>query len=324
MDGDDGSKAALRTPNRDDVLVFRPRQPLQDFTGLGRGQATHDEILWAIGSASHQTRPADVAVESLDYGLTAGGQMDPFAQAHLSELLSAARMGPPVPPADPDEQKRLTLMMFNAALAALKGVGAIADGEMADWTNRMLVALGEEPLEPVPPGTARLISFGRNGTQRPERPADPPPESRFLALVPADEPDRPLGYGGRIQILGVELYNDKVSVNWRLAPLPDPQALFAAELSEQEADLEGLSDDFKRILRDKLIQRLQMQRRSLALNDDVGTEFRSTGGGSGGGGNERRGHSDFSPGVPAQARQLSVCWDELEFVVPLPPNRDSA
>jgi hypothetical protein len=31
MDGDDGSKAALRTPNRDDVLVFRPRQPLQHF-----------------------------------------------------------------------------------------------------------------------------------------------------------------------------------------------------------------------------------------------------------------------------------------------------
>jgi hypothetical protein len=133
-----------------------------------------------------------------------------------------------------------------------------------------------------------------------------------------------LAYGGRIQILGLELYSDKVSVNWRLAPLPDPQALFAAELSEQEPDLEGLSDDFKRILRDKLIQRLQMQRRSLTLIDDVGTEFRSTGGGSGGGGNERRGHSDFSPGVPARAKRLSVRWDELEFVVALPPNLDLA
>ena len=133
-----------------------------------------------------------------------------------------------------------------------------------------------------------------------------------------------MGYGGRIQILGVELYSDKVSVNWRLAPLPDPEALFAAELSEQEPDLDGLSDDFKKILRDKLMQRLQMQRRSLTLTDDVGTEFRSTGGGSGGGGNERRGHSDFLPGVPARAQQLSVRWDELEFAVPLPPNRASA
>ena len=31
MDGDDGSKTALRTPNRDDVLVFGPGQPLQHF-----------------------------------------------------------------------------------------------------------------------------------------------------------------------------------------------------------------------------------------------------------------------------------------------------
>jgi hypothetical protein len=31
--------------------------------------------------------------------------MDPFAHAHLSELLAAARMGPPVPPVDPDEQR---------------------------------------------------------------------------------------------------------------------------------------------------------------------------------------------------------------------------
>jgi hypothetical protein len=133
-----------------------------------------------------------------------------------------------------------------------------------------------------------------------------------------------LAYGGRIQILGVELYSDKISVNWRLAPLPDPEALFAAELAEQDPDLEGLSDDFKKILRDKLIQRLQMQRRSLTLTDDVGTEFRGTGGGSGGGGNERRGNSDFVPGAPAEAKWLTVRWDEMEFAVRLPPDRDSA
>jgi hypothetical protein len=250
--------------------------------------------------------------------------MDPFAQAHLSELLSDARIGPPFPPADPDEQKARTLMTFNAALAALKGVGAISDDEMADWTNRMLVVLGEEPLEALRSGSARLINFGAKGARRPERPPDPPPESRFLALVPAEEPDRPLEHGGRIQVLGVELYTNKVCVNWRLAPLPDPEALFAAELADQEPDLEGLPDDFKSILRDKLTQRLQMQRRSLALFDDAATEFRSTGGGSGGDGNERRGHSDFVPGVPTQATQLTVRWDDLDFTVSLPANRDSA
>jgi hypothetical protein len=248
--------------------------------------------------------------------------MDPFAQAHLSELLAAARIGPPIPLVDPEEQKAQTLMTFNAALAALKGVGAISEEDMADWTNRMLVALGEQPLEPSPPGTARLIAFGGTRAQRPQRPPDPPPASRFLGLIAVDEPDRPLAYGGRIQILGVELYSDKVSVNWRLAPLPDPEELFSDELAEQEPDLDGLSDDFKKILRDKLTQRLQMQRRSLALFDDVGTAFRSTGGGSGGGGSERRGHSDFVPGVPAEAKRLVVLWDEMEFDVPLPPYRD--
>ena len=65
--------------------------------------------------------------------------MDPFAQAHLSELLAAARIGPPSPSVDPDEQKERTFMTFNAALTALKGVGSISDEEITDWTNRMLV-----------------------------------------------------------------------------------------------------------------------------------------------------------------------------------------
>jgi hypothetical protein len=43
--GDDGSKTALRTSNRDDVLMFGPGQTLQPFVSLCRGQATHDEIL---------------------------------------------------------------------------------------------------------------------------------------------------------------------------------------------------------------------------------------------------------------------------------------
>jgi len=251
--------------------------------------------------------------------------MDHFAQAHLSELLAAARLGPPIPSSDsdPDAHKALTMISFNAALAALKGVGAISAEDTTGWTNRMLVVLGRKPLEPLPPSTVRLINFGGKRSQGAPRPPDPPAESRFLGLVPVDEPDRTLGYGGRIQILGVELYSDKVSVNWRLAPLPDLEALFAAELAEQEPDLEGLSDDFKKILRDKLIQQLQMRRRSLTVADDVGTEYWWTGGGSGGGGNQRRGHSDFAPGLPEDAERLTVRWDQMDFSVPLPRNRNS-
>jgi hypothetical protein len=98
----------------------------------------------------------------------------------------------------------------------------------------------------------------------------------------------------------------------------------ASRPSQGEPDLAGLPADDKKILRDKLVQRLQMQKRFISLVDDVGTEYRPTGGGSGGGGDERRGNSDFAPGVPAEAQRLTVQWDEMEFEVPLPPTRDSS
>jgi hypothetical protein len=143
-------------------------------------------------------------------------------------------------------------------------------------------------------------------------------------LVAVSEPDRPLDYGGRIQILGVELYSDSATVNWRLAPLPDYEAVFAAELAEQAPDLDGLPEDYQKILRDKLIRQLQMRRKFVTLADDVGTQYLSTGGGSGGGGNGTRGHTDFRPAVPANARKLTVRWDEMEFEVQLPSDDHTA
>ena len=139
--------------------------------------------------------------------------MDPNAQAHLAELISTARIGPPSGILDSDEWKPRTLGGFSSALVALRAVGAVAAEEAEEWTNRMLVALGEEPLAPQPPGTIRFINLGK---KQPPRPPDPPPESVFVGLVPVDQPDRPLNYGGRLQILGVELYSDAVTINWRL------------------------------------------------------------------------------------------------------------
>ena len=42
------------------------------------------------------------------------------------------------------------------------------------------------------------------------------------------------------------------------------------------------------------------------------------------GGGERRGHSDFVPGVPSTAKLLTVHWDDMEFAIPLPPVRDAS
>jgi len=247
--------------------------------------------------------------------------MDQNAHVHLAELISLARVGPRT--GDPDAWKSSAFGGFRSALAALQAVGAVDPEEAEDWTNRMMVALGEEPLEPLEPvpgvSRARLITFRQSS---PPRPPSRPPISRFLGLVPANEPDRPLDYGGRLQILGVELYSDKVTVNWRLAPEPDYEVVFAADLAEQEEDMEGLPELQRTHLRRRLIHRLQMQRDFLRLSDDLGTAYQTRGGGSGGGGSEKRGHTDFSPGVPMEARHLTVTWgDELQFGIRLPPER---
>ncbi len=248
--------------------------------------------------------------------------MDPFAQAHLSELLAAARIGPPSSTQDADEYKPRTLMTFNAALSALKGVGAITDEEMADWTNRLLVALGEQPIEPLPPGTARLINFEEGGPRVLDALLIRRQSQDSSAWFPSTSPTGPWNTAGESKSFESGALQRQGNGQLEAHSITDPEALFADELAAQDPDLEGLSADFKTILRDKLIQRLQMQRRSIALTDDVGTAFRSTGGGSGGGGNERRGHSDFAPGLRSEATRLKVHWDEMEFEVPLHPDRD--
>jgi hypothetical protein len=180
----------------------------------------------------------------------------------------------------------------------------------------MLVALGEEPLTPPPPGTSRIINMV--GNKQPPRQPDPPPESHFRGLVPVDQPDRPLDYGGRLQILGVELYSDAVTVHWRLAPEPDYELVFAEELASQAPDREGLPEEHRRIVRNRLIQRLQMQRRHLGLTDDLDTQYYEAGGGSSGGPRGKRGHTDFAPSVPDDSRSLTVTWDvDTKFEVPL-------
>jgi hypothetical protein len=71
-------------------------------------------------------------------------------------------------------------------------------------------------------------------------------------------------------------------------------------------------------VRNRLIHRLQMQRRHLGLSDDLGTQYRQAGGGSSGGPRGKRGQTDFAPAVPADARSLTVTWDvDTKFVVPL-------
>jgi hypothetical protein len=118
---------------------------------------------------------------------------------------------------------------FSGALEALRAADAMDSDEVYDWTNRMLVALGLEALDPPPPGFngVRTVFIGDG-----ERPAPPPtrPVARFLGLIAVRDADRELPYGGRLQILGIERYDSRLAIAWRMAPLPDAEIQYADEV----------------------------------------------------------------------------------------------
>ena len=147
--------------------------------------------------------------------------MNQGAQKYLAERLSLARTRPEG--VEVIEWRRGMLAGFGGAVEALVAAGAMSSEEVSDWRNRMHVTLGLEPLEPREPSApgyqrGRAIYVGEG--ERPPRPAAPaPPVSQFLELIPVKDADQPVPFGGRVQILGIERYDSKVAVAWRLAPI---------------------------------------------------------------------------------------------------------
>jgi hypothetical protein len=239
--------------------------------------------------------------------------MNQEAQRYLAERLMVARDRPSQ--IEVLQWRQQMLAGLGGAIEALRAVDAIDSDEAHDWNNRMHIALGLEPLDPLPPGFngGRSVFIGEG-----ERPAPPPavPVARFLELIPVLRADREVPYGGRLQILGVERYDSKVAVAWRLAPLPDAEIQHADELRDHDRDTQGLPEGERRMMRQRFLHRLTgPARNKLTLSDDLGTEYHSMGGGSGGGGNEQTGRAEFAPGIPRAASMLTIRWDELAFEV---------
>ena len=142
--------------------------------------------------------------------------------------------------------------------------------------------------------------------------------ARFLRMIPVDNPDQPLPFGGRIQILGVELYDICVGVAYRLAPLPNVESVIREALSEHDKSTEHLPAEERKRLRTEF--ELRMNRAAdpgLLLTDDLGTPYHSTSSHGGGGGNERVGRTRFVPAIPPETAKLVVHWGELEFPINL-------
>jgi hypothetical protein len=143
------------------------------------------------------------------------------------------------------------------------------------------------------------------------------PISRFLGVLPVTSPDRALPFGGRVQILGIERYDARVAVTWRLAPLPDPVKQNELAMADLDQKTRDRSEDERLVLRRELAHRLVSPGADVMLSDDIGTTYQFCGGGSSGGGQEKIGRSDFIPAIPESATALTVHWGDLEFQVPL-------
>jgi len=241
--------------------------------------------------------------------------MNQGAQRYLAERLMVARDRPSQ--IEIFQWRQQMLAGFGGAIEALRAADAMDPDEVHDWNNRMHVALGLEPLDPLPPGFkgARMVLVGEDD-RPPPRPTVP--VARFLELIPVADADREVPFGGRLQILGIERYDSMGAVAWRMAPLPDTEIQYADELRDHERDTEGLPESERRMLRQRLLHQLNRATRyKFVVSDNLGTEYHDTGGGWSGGGNEQTGRVRFMPGIPKGASILTVRWDELTFHVPI-------
>jgi hypothetical protein len=211
---------------------------------------------------------------------------------------------------------------FVGGLDALRAVDALSEAEYEDWQNRMLDALGVERPDPpanVPPGSgsARMLFVADPDAPDPPVPL-PQPAGSLVRVVVA--PGVSWEYaGGRFQILSVEVYDHQVGVAWREHPLADPEILHPEILRAAERDVEGLPEPERTHRLNRVRQRLAAPTMPIdSLRDDVGTAYSPRGGGSGGSDQGRRGHQDFAPGPPPDARHLYVSWRGKQIDVPLP------
>ena len=229
--------------------------------------------------------------------------MDQRAQAFLASKVDLARSRDAWADGSDENVVRNMLVGFQAAVEALRSTGLVSPEEEHDWQNRMLVAVGREPLPPLPgPGHARIVNLAGSGRGSIPTPHEVPAEFKRQIAPAVAVIDVP--YGGRLQVLGVELYDSQLAVSWRLAPLPDPDAMFAADLAAHERDTEGLSSEQRDELRRRLLFGLRRRyMRGIRVTDDAATAYFRSGGSASGRSSELTGTSGLfsSPVAPSYA-----------------------
>ena len=169
-------------------------------------------------------------------------------------------------------------------LNGLTGVEALSHEEATSWRDRLLTTFNTY--------SARFKSA--DGTAKTDQTFAPAAFSQFIELVPARQLAKEIPNLGSFQILGIERYDNKGAVIWRMVPPP---------AHENTGDAIGVADFGA-----------GPEIRLFELSDDAGTKYQMTSGNSGGR-IEKVGRYEFRPAPPNDATILNVRLEDLSFVI---------
>jgi hypothetical protein len=180
------------------------------------------------------------------------------------------------------------ICFFDGVIEALIASEAISNAEASKWNLALMSPASTPSSEFAPLGDASEVLSEHNATHG---------FPHFLELIPVKGALTIVPGVCSVQILGIERYDSKAAIIWRVVPLSAP---VESESLNHFAQFETGPD-----------------RRTTELTDDVGTQYIVVGGHSGGR-IERIGRFEFRPAPPDSATLLFVRWADAAFDITLP------
>jgi hypothetical protein len=211
------------------------------------------------------------------------------ALAHVRDMRSAESGDIPV-----------RIAHASGVIAGLEDTGALTSAEASEWKRRLDELSAEGDPRAREPGSGRAERLD--------------PTAGLLRLVPGPF-EAPL-FDGRLRVVLLELYEDRLYLYWHIAAMPSADAILGGDIVDLNRDLDGLSPEARDEQR-WIAVRTRLHTRDFALSDDLGTRFRWTRGNGGGGGDEMWGVRVFVPAVPEGASSLRLQFHDAEVRIPL-------
>jgi len=196
------------------------------------------------------------------------------------------------------------ICFIDGVIEALLATEAISIAEATRWNVKLLsAARGHSSMSIASySGTSSEYNLSRDAIEVKDESNGAQDVPEFLELIPVEGASAIVSGVCSIQILGIERYDSKAAIVWRVVPLPAP------------AKPESLSH-FAEV-------RTVPSPRSIKLTDDVGTYYTVMGGNSGGR-RERVGRFEFRPAPPESATRLFIRWEDVAFDIALPRTGNS-